>query len=1545
MNDYLSIDLLEGFEFEWNGHKILVGRRLGEGLTSDVYRAQYDGADIVIKALKEASSDTVQEFFMSEGRNIISVSNQWKRQYPDRAQIVPEFLGGDQKSAPPFLLMEFIPGTEIKNVVGEQAPLPESKALALAAQMACMFDVLHNGLNRSYSDIKYENFWIVENEEDPDLPNLKVTDWNVLQEKTQESVGRDLFYSSLYIYAMLTGVMPQFSMGRLTSSLEQAERFAELTIGMQVFLRKALHNNMERRYATIEEWSAAINNLFEIWQQSPAQLNYSANKAVTDGTEFKDAGDLKQAGEKFRRAQLLLEISGQKGKGKNEAAWQALWDRNQKELEAASHYQQGITFLKSTNFTQAMEVFGEGADFSPAGGEDLRRWYWLASAAYEMGKEQFRILRQRAIEGVEALLNHEYEKAYSILNDACSEFEKSAPLGLRALRDESRIYLLDYLAKKAHAEERYDEVLELYREARKLGRDLPDEPDTAWAEDVGDLETLVQRTSDEARSIGEARKQIDLAQWALGQQDWEKAALHFRNAAMAAPDERFTSQEWAVAISQQFQEGNLEVGMQLAEGALGLAGVKGVVSNLYSMGHSLRMIDSLGRRGELETMVTRLNEYQISYQGNELALGKIFEQVLRTVYRIAQGQERLDVVEQIVGVAQLLDPKIAADIEEEGRDFRGRLSRRRRDIFDELFLQALKELAKNTFDSVQAAKLTISNMERYIPDSDEQYPKIVQLKQDADARLSYFTARIEEQQQINDQQLGQLKQRLSAIKSEIEQRDKKVASFDPSLPENALIFIEGARANARSWMEVLLKAYTWKHLVNDANEPDRWIEEAINQLELLKEFGWLEVEKHAQEALSTYREELEIAKNNYLGGNLAEAQAQIKSLEHVSDESTEYARLSSYFDHTQEFMAWSGSLAEEGVKRVSNQESIHDIWKRINAKLQKWSEIKIAPVYWQQSGLATLFDSMVKQANDRLAALPSPEDKHFVQYLTGLLYAGQAKGLVERNKEGTIDEKDATPKITVNQAVLAIRRFVRRRKKPEIPKYLELLSRFPFVPSLEDISRINTACMVEEKRRAQIRSIVAASSAILIVLVATILGIVYKEPIIGIINPSATPTLTMTPSLTPSLTSTLTHTPITPTLTPIPTSKFRIEGVDLSLYPEMDSVHLEELYIIDDEDALIPEDDNWKIFPADEDDLILYRGYNHSFRYYDNPIPPETNFKLIWPMDINLDPGLYQLYVSDPAYHSFSNDEYVLKYKIFVDGDPTPLPILAGPGWMIQSYDRDETKKLFVEDTWTGVGMVFLDESAKVRVELDLSGFNGALYRRQVGIDAVALVKLRQPNPKLHVPVKEPDLSDADILYWIDDQDYLERIPPAGWVEITDDPTDWDTSSTIELTGEDTFALLDLGIDLMPGEYNFLAWIPYNANAPLTYTILINDVPYATDYPINPVEEGIRNRPVEFGTIVIEKPVRIKIKVAPQAEAVGTLGFDTILIYKPPPPPTPTPTITETPTPTLSPTPTLTPTFTLTPTQTFTPTATETATATLTPLPTETPQPEVSPTP
>ncbi|MBL7162507.1 MAG: hypothetical protein ISS57_07860, partial [Anaerolineales bacterium] len=1453
MNDYLSIDLSEGFKFEWNGHKIVIDRRLGEGLTSDVYRAQYDGNAIVIKALKEASSDTVQEFFMSEGRNITSVSNQWRRQYPDKAQIVPEFFGGDQKSVPPFLLMEFIPGTEIKNVVGEQGPLSEPKALALAAQMACMFDVLHNGLNRSYSDIKYENFWMVENEEYPDLPDLKVTDWNVMHEKTPESVSRDLFYSSLYIYAMLTGVMPQFSMGRLSSSLEQAERFTQLTIGMQVFLRKALHNNIERRYASIEDWAAAINDLFEVWQQSPAQLNYSANKAVTEGAELKESGDLKLAGEKFRRALMLLEISGQKGKGKNEVAWQALWDRNQKELEAASHFQQGITFLKSTNFTQAMEVFGEGADFTPVGGEDLRRWYWLASAAYEMGKDQFRILRQRGIEGVDALLNHEYEKAFSVLNDACSEFDDQLPVGLAALRDESRIYLLDYLAKKAHTEERFDEVLELYREARKLGRGLPDEPETAWAEDVGDLESLVQRTSDEAQSIGEARKQIDLAQWALNKQDWEKAALHFRNAAMAAPDERFTSHEWAEAISQQFQEGSLEVGMQLAEGALGLAGVKGAVSKLYSMGHSLRMIDSLGRRGELKLMANRLLEYQTSYQGNKLALGKIFEKVLRTVYRISQGQERLDVVEQIVGVAQLLDPEFAADLETEGKAFRARLKARRRDVFSELFIQALKELTENTHDSVLKAKATIANLKRYIPQTDEHFQKIVQLEQDVDARVTEFTNRIERQQKIHDQQLDQLKQQLHVIKSAVEHRNQKIASFDPSLPENALVFIEGARANARSWMEVLLKAYTWKQLVHDDPEPDHWIEKALNQLKLLKEFGWLEVEKHAREALSAFRDKLEIARERYSKGNLAEALAQIKELEHITDENTEYARLLSYFDDTQEFMTWSGNLAEEGVKRISSQEGLHDIWGRINAKLQKWTDIKLAPVYWQNSGLGTLFEMMVNQANDRLANLPSPEDKDFVQFMTGLLYAGQAQGLVNRNRADDTEEKEAAPAVSINQVVLGVRDFVWRKKKPESTKHLELLSRFPFAHSLEDISRVNTACKLEEDRRSQIRRIVTAGSATLIVVAATVLSIIFKEPIMGVINPSPTPTITLTPSPTSTLTPTPTHTPITPTLTPIPTSEYRIKGVDISLFPEMGSVHLEELYIIDDENALLPENANWKVFPPNENNLILHRGYKQSFRYYNKPIPPEADFKVIWTMDILLDPGLYQLYVSDPAYHSFSNDGYVLEYKMFVDNEPTPLPVLAGSGGIIQGYDRDEAKEWFVEDTWTGVGMYHIDAPALVRVELDLSGFSGALYRREVGIDAIALVKLRQPDPELHVPAKEPSLAEADILYWIDDRDYIERNPLDGWVEVPNDPTDWDTSTTIGLTGVDTFAVLDLGIDLMPGEYNFWAWVPASAGAPLTYTVLINDEPYATAYSISPIDEGIRNRPVEFGAILIEK--------------------------------------------------------------------------------------------
>lgn len=1472
----VNLNLNEGGRLEWSGRVIEIGKRIGEGLTSDVYRATLDGEQIVVKALKEASSDVVKNFFMSEAPNVQNFVKHWNSLYPESLAITPKYHGGDANTNPPFLLFEFIAGREISQQVAEHGPLSEERAFSLGNQMGQMFVVLHEAQKKTYADIKYENFWIVETD-NPASPQLKVTDWNVLRDIDEKGVANDLFYASLYLYAMLTGVMPRFSMGQLSDSVNQASAFSTLTVGTQMFLRRALQHNLARRYQTAKEWQLAIQELDGYWKRPPAFLNLEANKLKTQGKALKEKGDLREAGVQFQRAVILLEISSKKGKG-DEKIWEPVWKETQEELQRASQLQTGKTFFDGTNYEGAVKVFDEGADISPTDAEALRRWYWLAHAAYEAGRDRFLPVKDRSVDGLEALLNGSYEKAEGLLSDVCSEFGNTPPSGLKALWAESRIYSLDLQAIKARREGRYSEAKEIYQAARDLRRELPSKPPTNWVESVGDLNDLVQRINEEDRTIGEARVQLERAQAALEKQDWNAAGQHFRSASMAAPDQDFPGVAWAQAVEHYFRRGELTTAMQLAEGALGLAGAKGKVSTYYLMGHSLNLMRSLAGRGEFENMVTRLKNYQAQYQGdNEIALGAAFRGKIEEIHKIAQSQESIDVVTAIIDVARLVDAEWASEVEHEGQQFQSGMADRRQTMIDELYSRSLDAYTQNTLEAVTKAHNIAVHLRSLVPAEHPRSESINRLVADTKTALEVLEARTQKQTAANDKEIVQIKQEMAFLGKEIKGRSvalKKSATTALGEPATAEE-LTGVALNISDYVRMLSLAYQWQNLEPTTQDSIAAIDNILAELSRYGEHGWRTIYQTAEKKLHDLKIQNENARKEFEAGNLEEALALMTALNHITGPDTEFLQLARKLGQADSMLKWADglkALAPVEVDEFSNPPNA--TWEKYTHMLGGWLEAGFPKVYWVESKLRETLESLREHYFKVLQKENNPTGSGFLGAVVAIIYVQRALRLV---RQGLGEKISINSKIELKNVLQAAYAYLASKKGRRWKRLLAKIDEFPAKAAMPaDLGEFNIGLIAKQAQRRKIKRWAWIGISGLTLLTCLIVLAVNWKAVVDVFVPATathTPTATEAPpSATPEPTPEPTEV-FTPT--PFPISQYLVSDEVLEALPAL-PFGLSNVHILDDTDAVfIPEDSTlWKEYPSVGRPQDPAAGMNGAFVFVDQPVTADAPHSVTWVMDVPLQPGIYELFAMDPGYRSVSNNPVTgaLNYSVYANG--VLLEPLVG-----QSVVQQQAENVLNQDRWASLGIYYLATPAEVMVQLNLVGFEGAAGAREAGIDAIAIAKLRQPDADFHNQIAHPTLQESVVLHWIDDVEYAVRTPDEGWVSVPNAVDNWDGASGIQVQpGQPAEITLDLGHPLLPGSYQIWTWLPTNSEVALQYILLLDGVAQAP-VRVDPVAEGRLGTFLPLANLMIDKPTRVSIRIASQPGVSGLMVVDVVVVF------------------------------------------------------------------
>lgn len=260
---------------------------LGVGLVGEVYRARdtQDASDIdggvALKILRIG-----QDASLIKNEALI-LGQLWHEEeiLKDGIHSIPRLITADDLNQQPFLAMEFVRGKQVSQVLreSESGYLEEAVALNIGVQLFRLLHILHEKINKTYSDLKIENLWWLPADE-----RLKITDWNVLQDRKTPSPGKtdpllqDLFRASVSLYWMLTGELPDFQNELNAERLQHASNWGQISDGVKDLLNKLLREESLKKIGTAHRIKAELDRLLRYWKDDVKALKDRAKGESDD---------------------------------------------------------------------------------------------------------------------------------------------------------------------------------------------------------------------------------------------------------------------------------------------------------------------------------------------------------------------------------------------------------------------------------------------------------------------------------------------------------------------------------------------------------------------------------------------------------------------------------------------------------------------------------------------------------------------------------------------------------------------------------------------------------------------------------------------------------------------------------------------------------------------------------------------------------------------------------------------------------------------------------------------------------------------------------------------------------------------------------------------------------------------------------------------------------------------------------------------------------------------------------------------------------------
>ncbi len=462
-------------------------RYLGEGRTAYVYQVlDQKGRHLALKVMHTDLNKEMQDMFKGERNNLRHLTS-YLSAFDEH--LTPQFYDDfDISSDEEFIAQELVQGEQIVNLEKSSGAISEKTGTIIVEKFALVLQVLHENMRKTYSDMKYQNIWWLEDEQ-----SIRVTDWNVIDDFTDEGMKRDLLKFATYAARIFVGQMPRTQGNLITEDIRKNPNWEKLSFGTQHFLRKALHTNPKYRYQSAKEMREDLVLLTQAWSWDRNELVKSLLEYL-DEAESEDERKIALA--HYQRAKMLLEIANATERyrlrpgDKDEYA-----HRINRGISGTDFIAIGLEFYASTDYKRALENFEAGYKKGSGDIALYRRWRDLGKMAISVGEEfaQYsKIMHDAVIE-----LNKENYSAAVRLFEVASKLDASMKQEVHKLKTESNrtnfdtffekypefslLYIEAFAwekfneANKEQGNENYQEATQLYAQVVNLFSFLPEE--------------------------------------------------------------------------------------------------------------------------------------------------------------------------------------------------------------------------------------------------------------------------------------------------------------------------------------------------------------------------------------------------------------------------------------------------------------------------------------------------------------------------------------------------------------------------------------------------------------------------------------------------------------------------------------------------------------------------------------------------------------------------------------------------------------------------------------------------------------------------------------------------------------------------------------------------------------------------------------------------------------------------------------------------------------------------------------------------------------
>lgn len=1494
--------------------------QLGAGATAVVYKGHYHNRVVAVKVMHPEVSDTTRSFFLSEGTNLSQLRQNWPQCWPKDPLAVPEFIAEQPRGEQPYLVMEFLQGTPVEELLKEGRKFNELETLELGIQLGKILVVLHEKMNQCYADIKFGNLWLLDKTDPKARIQLKVSDWNVLSEKTEDRVQRDLFYASQFLFRILTRVSLPLRGMQLEGRVENQEAFKRLSIAMQRFFQMALHPNPAFRFETAREWVNYLKDVAGWWKQEAYELYPTIGSLLEQAVKLREDRKLAEAAHILRQVRDMLDNLRREERGDRAADAQVvqMFEVKIKEgLESTSELKSGQILLDSRSFSEAAQIFLNGAELNAVEPEKILRYYWLAKAAQILGREWFDAFNSpesqnaadnRLVKGVEALVAGNIRAAHDVFNSAVEQLGARAPEELRALRDETVILLSGERASQYRQQGKYREAEIELNKAAQLYRRLPVYPKTNWSEALGDVYQLWQFALHEQQTLGESQRQRDLAKTALSRSGWREAAQHFVTAVEAAEQSDEAVAEWRQAVRDRMTAGDLDAALILAEGSLSIERARQKVLPLWQMGRHIQKIKDLLKQGQHEESQDQLRGYVRQYGDTSDGMNEAFYKVSWQVFQDIRHQNP-EKAEMVIALLRGLKPEWASEMENElERDQQLRRTRLNEDI--NVTIQRIKELYdKNTLDDLNKAVDLIRELRARVDPNDPRRRDQENLFENISKRQK----RLEEQQRgalrANQEKIQKIASEISQLKQQIQQLEKLGVEMDKDEYNDVDLNEHIQRVKAKKTAELIVQAIRLRKL--DSHKLDHETQsllESIQDREEDKEkvLQWIEMREWIDQLLNPLLDRFDQA--------LKQGDFQL-----CQDLMREYPKLVEFrpqlktdWDNVRAFAQWVGAVEKHQARQpLTPPENDLVLRYGLYAKgLKAWSEKGLVPSIWKwsQSKLNELLTRRTAALSNKLSQMKPGEDDLFYRNVAAWIDAHQDIDFLR----AAADEAPPLPAVSVKVFVANLAKSLRKPAKNAAAGIWSQAEKELNQRRLEgQISDDELREAFEPKRERLFFNLGRLKTWQKVALIGILSVIVFGALILIFLwtRPDIEPTPVRTESVveneaatavtqdnTNTLTPPSTLTPVPPTNTPEPTltPSPLPEQASIFLFPVENAPVLPEgvtgLFLIDDSAAIfMPEQGYWKELKNTDERNNAYGGAMHYAEAQEN-----GEAYVQWIMDTGLtEDGFYEVFASDTLSRS-GQVEGSLRYQVYQDDQPVQA-VRGSP--RIRQYTNGNHTNLGLTDlTLRSLGIYSLKKDGLISVKLDLTG--EVLHRnRHAGADAVIIARINRPAADNPFITFEPHLMEwmkNNRLFLIFDQ----PVVPENVAVTRNNPESgaWEGVDSIDLAAltPGTKASFEWKISHplpAPGKYEVFAWVAGNLSVNGAYQYSVANLPNVKG-TVNVTKE--ENQPGSPGTLVSlgvieipayegaengDLPMILTITLTPtDGETTGILAADVIFI-------------------------------------------------------------------